>query len=326
MRGPHNIFRLIRTGATLERTGAMSIVLAALSAPRPLRIIARVLCWPIKWLGLRGDASMPAVTRALSALGPAYIKFGQILSTRPDLVGEELATQLCVLQDRLPPFSIEEAKETFFNETGLSADETFDQFSEAIAAASIAQVHKVRVRETQEELAVKVLRPGIEKAFRKDVDAFYLLAGLVDFFAPFARRLRPVEVIEHFEGIVLCELDLRLESSSASKFKDTTKADSGFNVPSVNWKLSGKRVMTMSWVEGIALGDIKSLENFGHDKLALGERVLQLFLNHALRDGYFHADMHQGNLKVSSKGEIIAYDFGIMGSVSYTHLTLPTKA
>ena len=315
MRGPHNIFRLIRTGATLERTGAMSIVLVALSAPRPLRIIARVLCWPIKWLGLRGDASMPAVTRALSALGPAYIKFGQILSTRPDLVGEELATQLCVLQDRLPPFSIEEAKETFFNETGLSADETFDQFSEAIAAASIAQVHKVRVRETQEELALKVLRPGIEKAFRKDVDAFYLLAGLVDFFAPFARRLRPVEVIEHFEGIVLSELDLRLESSSASKFKDTTKADSGFNVPSVNWKLSGKRVMTMSWVEGIALGDIKSLENFGHDKLALGERVLQLFLNHALRDGYFHADMHQGNLKVSSKGELIAYDFGIMGYI-----------
>ena len=315
MRGPHNIFRLIRTGATLERTGAMSIVLVALSAPRPLRIIARVLCWPIKWLGLRGDDSMPAVTRALSALGPAYIKFGQILSTRPDLVGEELATQLCVLQDRLPPFSIEEAKETFLNETGLSADETFDQFSEAIAAASIAQVHKVRVRETQEELAVKVLRPGIEKAFRKDVDAFYLLASLVDFFAPFARRLRPVEVIEHFEGIVLSELDLRLESSSASKFKDTTKADNGFNVPSVSWKLSGKRVMTMSWVEGIALGDIKSLENFGHDKLALGERVLQLFLNHALRDGYFHADMHQGNLKVSSKGEIIAYDFGIMGFI-----------
>ena len=293
----------------------MSIVLAALSAPRPLRIIARLLCWPIKWLGLRGDDSMPAVTRALSALGPAYIKFGQILSTRPDLVGEELANQLRVLQDRLPPFSIEEAKETFFNETGLSADETFGQFSEAIAAASIAQVHKVRVRETQEELAVKVLRPGIEKAFRKDVDAFYLLAGLVDFFAPFARRLRPVEVIEHFEGIVLSELDLRLESSSASKFKDTTKADNGFNVPSVNWKLSGKRVMTMSWVEGIALGDIKSLENFGHDKLALGERVLQLFLNHALRDGYFHADMHQGNLKVSSKGEIIAYDFGIMGYI-----------
>jgi len=143
MRGPHNIFRLIRTGATLERTGAMSVVLAALSAPRPIQVMARVLCWPIKWLGLRGDESMPAVTRALSALGPAYIKFGQILSTRPDLVGEELATQLRVLQDRLPPFSIEEAKETFFNETGLSADETFDQFSEAIAAASIAQVHKV---------------------------------------------------------------------------------------------------------------------------------------------------------------------------------------
>ena len=315
MRGPHNIFRLIRTGATLERTGAMSIVLAALNAPRPLRVVARLLCWPIKWFGLRGDENMPAVTRALSALGPAYIKFGQVLSTRPDLAGEELAKQLRVLQDRLPPFSIEEAKKTFFIETGLLADEVFDEFSEAIAAASIAQVHKVRLRETQEELALKVLRPGIEKAFRKDVDAFYLLAGLVNFFAPFARRLRPIEVIEHFEGIVSSELDLRLESSSASKFKDTTKNDDDFNVPSVNWKLSGKRVMTMSWVEGIALGDIKSLDDAGHDKSILGERVLQLFLNHALRDGYFHADMHQGNLKVSLDGKIIAFDFGIMGYI-----------
>ena len=315
MRGPHNIFRLIRTGATLERTGAMSIVLTALNAPRPLRVVARLLCWPIKWFGLRGDENMPAVTRALSALGPAYIKFGQVLSTRPDLAGEELAKQLRVLQDRLPPFSIEVAKKTFSIETGLLADEVFDEFSEAIAAASIAQVHKVRLRETQEELALKVLRPGIEKAFRKDVDAFYLLAGLVNFFAPFARRLRPIEVIEHFEGIVLSELDLRLESSSASKFKDTTKNDDDFNVPSVNWKLSGKRVMTMSWVEGIALGDIKSLDDAGHDKSILGERVLQLFLNHALRDGYFHADMHQGNLKVSLDGKIIAFDFGIMGYI-----------
>ncbi len=263
MRGPHNIFMLIRTGATLERTGAMSIVLTALNAPRPLRVVARLLCWPIKWFGLRGDENMPAVTRALSALGPAYIKFGQVLSTRPDLAGEELAKQLRVLQDRLPPFSIEEAKKTFFIETGLLADEVFDEFSEAIAAASIAQVHKVRLRETQEELALKVLRPGIEKAFRKDVDAFYL----------------------------------------------------HFNVPSVNWKLSGKRVMTMSWVEGIALGDIKSLEDAGHNKSILGERVLQLFLNHALRDGYFHADMHQGNLKVSLDGKIIAFDFGIMGYI-----------
>ena len=231
------------------------------------------------------------------------------------MAGEELANQLRVLQDRLPPFSIEEAKKTFFIETGLLADEVFDEFSEPIAAASIAQVHKVRLRETQEELALKVLRPGIEKAFRKDVDAFYLLAGLVNFFAPFARRLRPIEVIEHFEGIVLSELDLRLESSSASKFKDTTKNDDDFNVPSVNWKLSGKRVMTMSWVEGIALGDIKSLDDAGHDKSILGERVLQLFLNHALRDGYFHADMHQGNLKVSLDGKIIAFDFGIMGYI-----------
>ena len=315
MRGPHNILRLVRTGATLERTGAMAVVMDAMDAPPLVRGTMRFLAWPFQWLGFRGDKSMPPATRALTALGPAYIKFGQILSTRPDLVGEELATQLRVLQDKLPPFSTELAKKSVETELGQPVEELFADFSEAVAAASIAQVHRARVQETGDEVAVKVLRPGIEKAFRKDIDAFYFAARMVEFLSPASRRLRPTDVIAHFEGVVMGELDLRLESSSASEFAANTEVDDGFELPSVQWHLSSRRVMTMEWAGGVPLGDNAALDAAGHDRVALGERVLQLFLSHALRDGYFHADMHQGNLKVAANGNIVAYDFGIMGHI-----------
>ena len=255
MRGPHNIWRLVRTGATLERTGAMRVVLDAFDAPAPLRIAARVLGWPFSWLGDEGDLSMPPAVRALSALGPAYIKFGQILSTRPDVVGDEMAQQLRVLQDKLPPFSIEEAKAQIHNELDVTVDEVFSEFSEPVAAASIAQVHHARLHETGEEVAVKVLRPGIERAFRRDIDAFYLAASVIELLSPASRRLRPSDVIAHFEGVVMGELDLRLESSAASEFAANTSEDEGFQLPQVKWAYSGRRVMTMSWAEGVPLGD-----------------------------------------------------------------------
>ncbi|SEL28777.1 2-octaprenylphenol hydroxylase [Roseivivax marinus] len=315
MRGPHNIWRLVRTGATLERTGAMRVVLDAFDAPRPLRMAARVLGWPFKPLGHEGDMSMPSVTRALSALGPAYIKFGQILSTRPDLVGNDLANQLRVLQDKLPPFSREEALAAVSRELEMPADELFSEFSEPIAAASIAQVHRATLAETGETVAVKVLRPGVERAFRKDIDAFYLAANSIELLSPSSRRLRPLDVIQHFEGVVMGELDLRLEAASASQFASNTADDEGFRVPEVRWFSSARRVMTLDWAEGVPMGDNAALDAAGHDRAELSERVLQLFLKHALRDGFFHADMHQGNLKVAANGDIIAIDFGIMGHI-----------
>lgn len=319
MRGPHNIWRLIRTGATLERTGAMKVVLDAFEAPAPIRLVARALGVPFKFLGYKGDPGMPPLTRALTALGPAYIKFGQILSTRPDVVGDELAVQLRVLQDKLPPFSVEKAKAEVAKELGVPIDAVFSEFSEPVAAASIAQVHKAKLAQTGEYVAVKVLRPGIEKAFNKDVDAFYLAARMVDIFAPGARRLRPMDVIEHFDGVVQGELDLRLESSAASEFEANTKDDKGFELPQIKWDLSARRVMTLGWAEGASIGDNAALDAAGHNRVELGNRVLQLFLNHALRDGYFHGDMHQGNMKVSANGDIVAYDFGIMGHIdAYT--------
>ncbi|PIE12412.1 MAG: 2-polyprenylphenol 6-hydroxylase [Rhodobacterales bacterium] len=315
MRGPHNIIRLIRTGATLERTGAMKVILDAYEAPRLLRVVLRSVVWPFQWLGMKGDPSMPPATRALTALGPAYIKFGQVLSTRPDVVGDDLAVQLRVLQDKLPPFDIETAKQAVRDELDVAVHDVFSEFSEPVAAASIAQVHRARLKDTGEEVAVKVLRPGIERAFQRDIDAFYFAAGMIEFLSPASRRLRPGDVIEHFEGVVKGELDLRLESASASEFAANTAQDEGFRLPDVKWALSGRRVMTMGWAEGEPLGDNAALDAAGHNRKALGERVLQLFLSHALRDGFFHADMHQGNLKVAANGDIIAYDFGIMGHI-----------
>lgn len=315
MRGPLNILRLLRTGATFERTGAMVQILEAFQAPRILRTLLRGAVWPFRWLGLRGDPGLPPTTRALTALGPAYIKFGQILSTRPDVVGDELARQLRVLQDRLPPFPTIAARAEVARELGQPVDEVFSEFSEPVAAASIAQVHRARLRATGEEVAVKVLRPGVERAFRRDVDAFRFAARTLDLFVPAARRLRPLDVIAHFEGVVRGELDLRLESSAASEFADNTAGDEGFRVPAVRWAHSARRVMTLDWVEGTGAADVETIRAAGHDTSALARRVLQLFLRHALRDGYFHGDMHQGNLKIAANGDIVAFDFGIMGRI-----------
>ena len=315
MRGPHNLWRLIRTLATMERTGAIGVVLEAVEAPRGVRVAARILGRPFKWLGLNGDPALPPVTRALTALGPAYIKFGQILSTRPDIVGDELSNQLKYLQDQLPPFPVETAKAMFAAELGVSVDEVFSEFSEPVAAASIAQVHKARLISTGEDVAVKVLRPNIERAFRTDLDAFYFAARWIEILAPFSRRLRPVDVIAHFEGVVKGELDLRLESSAAAEFAANTEKDEGIVVPRPNWALSGRTVMTIGWAEGIGLNELEAIDAAGIDRAVLGRRVLTLFLNHALRDGFFHGDMHQGNLKVALNGDLVVYDFGIMGRI-----------
>ena len=242
MRGPHNIIRLIRTGATLERTGAMKVILDAFDVGLLLRITLRSLVWPFQWLGYKGDPSMPPAPRALTALGPAYIKFGQILSTRPDVVGEDMAVQLRVLQDKLPPFSMAEAKAEIQRELGMPVEKLFSTFSAPVAAASLAQVHKAHLADTGEAVAVKILRPGIEKAFRRDIDAFYFAARTIEVLSPSSRRLRPMDVITHFEGVVMGELDLRLESSAAAEFAANTKDDLGFTVPQVRWHLSGRRV------------------------------------------------------------------------------------
>jgi ubiquinone biosynthesis protein len=315
MRGPHNIWRLIRTGATFERTGAMQVILDKLDLPPLLKFTIRLIGKPFKLLGVKGDIQFPPIVRALTALGPAYIKFGQILSTRPDVVGAELAKQLSVLQESLPPFSRDLALLEIEKDLGIPTNEVFENISEPIAAASIAQVHKAVLKSTGQTVAIKVLRPGIETAFGKDIDAFYLAANMIELLSPKSRRLRPLEVIKHFDSVVQGELDLRLEASAASEFSANTKGDALLCIPNIHWETSGRRVMTLDWVDGIPLADLEALKNSKTDMEELSTRILSMFLRHALRDGFFHGDMHQGNLKLNSKGELVTFDFGIMGRI-----------
>ena len=319
MRGPHNFWRLIKTGATFERTGAMGLAMDALSAPRSLKVISKLLVVPFKYFGLKGDLNQPPILRSLTALGPAYIKFGQLLSTRPDVVGLKLADELKVLQDALPPFSQKKAIETIEKELGVKLDEIFSNFSEPIAAASLAQVHRGTIRGTEQVVAIKVLRPGVEKAFLRDVDAFYLLAKIVELFSKSSRRLKPIAVVEHFDGIVREELDLRMEISAAAEFKSNTVKDDRFEVPSVFWELSSRRVLTTEWVSGIPIGNVDAIRTNGTNMEAVATLIMESFLRQALRDGFFHGDMHQGNLKLGEDGTLFVMDFGIMGRIdSYT--------
>ncbi len=310
-----HLWRLARVGATLERTDAMPNVLDAFDAPTRLRLVIRVLTRPAAFMGLKGAEDLPPSARALQALGPAYVKFGQVLSTRPDVTGKSLSRELRVLQDRLPPFSDEEARQTIEHELGRPVEEMFSEFGASVAAASIAQVHPATVRETGQKVAVKVLRPEIEREFRKDVDAFYFAARVIEFLVPFSRRLRPTAVIEHFDGVVTTEMDLRLEASAASEYRANSANDQAIDAPEVFWPLSARRVMTTEWVAGTPMGDLEELKAKGYDLPALAEGMIQTFLRHALRDGFFHADMHQGNLKVAEDGTIVALDFGIMGRI-----------
>ena len=199
------------------------------------------------------------------------------------------------------------------------AEDRARHVGDPVAAASIAQVHKATLRDGSGDVAVKILRPRIERAFQRDIDAFYLAASLIRLLSPASRRLRPRAVIAHFEDVVVRELDLRMEASAIDEFANATKEDKGVEVPAVRWPLSAKRVVTVDWAEGTNLGDVDALRNAGHDLAELAARLIQMFLRQALRDGYFHADMHQGNFKVSDDGVVIALDFGIMGRIdAYT--------
>jgi len=307
-----HLWTLMRTGATFERTGAMRAILDAFGIIGWPRFVLRALAWPFRPFGREGDPALPPVARALQAMGPAYVKFGQILSTRPDVVGEEIVGQLRYLQDRLPPFPMAEARMIIEEELGLGVDDLIADLGEPVAAASIAQVHPAIWRDDGKKVAVKVLRPEIRAQFRRDIGAFYFIAGLVETVVPGSERLRPKAVVGHFEGVVMAELDLRLEAAAANEFRDNVKDDEKLRVPEIQWAGTGRRVLTMEWVEGLPMAP-EALAAAGHDLHELGQRVIRAFLSHALRDGYFHADMHQGNLRVAPDGRLILLDFGIMG-------------
>jgi ubiquinone biosynthesis protein len=256
------------------------------------------------------------LSEALTSLGPSYIKLGQFLATRDDIIGRDLARDLSTLQDRLPPFSQAEAKQAVEAALGAPIDKLFAEFGTPIAAASIAQVHKAKVREpdgTLKPVAVKVLRPGIETRFKRDLDSYFFAARMVERLHPPSRRLRPIAVVDTLAKSVAIEMDLRMEAAALSEMAQNSKDDADFRVPQVDWTRSARRVLTLEWIDGIPISDRAALRAAGHDLKALGARLMRTFLRHAMRDGFFHADMHPGNLFIDKEGRIVAVDFGIMG-------------
>lgn len=265
---------------------------------------------------VKGEIAPPGVrlAHALESLGPAYIKLGQVLATRADIVGDDVAMALAQLQDRLPPFPMEEARVVVARSLGRPVDAVFSALSAPVAAASIAQVHDgMTSDEPPVRVAVKVLRPGIAVEFGKDLSAFAFAARLAERFLPEAKRLRPIALVDTLAVSVAIELDLRMEAAGASELEERTRNDPDFRVPHIDWSRTSDQVLTSEWIEGTPLRDRDALIAAGHDPEQIANLVVRSFLTQALRDGFFHADMHPGNLFIDAEGRLVAVDFGIMG-------------
>ena len=250
---------------------------------------------------------------ALQEMGPSFIKLGQMLATRPDLLGEEIAADLSHLQDKLPPFSAALAKEAIENELGDAVKELFKSFDETpVAAASIAQVH-FAVTADDREVAIKVLRPGIEQSFKRDLELFFWAAKLIEKTRPELRRLKPLEVVKTLARSVEMEMDLRFEAAAASELQDNFADNDYFIVPDVDWATTGRRVLTTSRVHGMSIVDVDAIRKAGLNPLDILEKSSGAFFMQVFRDGFFHADMHPGNVFITPDGAIAVVDFGIMG-------------
>ncbi len=309
-------FRLVRAGFVLAREGALGIVDSP-ALPPSFKFgisLGRLLERP----EVKRTGRVERLTRALNRLGPTYVKFGQTLATRPDVVGLEAAADLSALQDQMEPFD-PAVVPRLLAEALPEHHAELKELSAPIAAASIAQVHKAVLDGAQGRrvVAVKILRPGIKQRFQADIESYYAGARLAERFARRLRRLRPLDVVKTLDRSARLELDLRLEAASISEFAQNIAEDTGFRVPDVSWDHTAETVLTTSWVEGIPLRDIAAIEAAGLDRKALSRTLLQSFLRHAIRDGFFHADMHPGNLFADPRtGDIVAVDFGIMGRIN----------
>lgn len=250
---------------------------------------------------------------ALQEMGPTFIKLGQVLATRADLIGEEIAIELAELQDRLPPFSSTTAKQLLEEELGDTVANLFKDFNpDPVAAASIAQVHRA-VTADGRDVAVKIMRPDVEAAFAKDTALFKRLVSLVDKHQPAYKRLRLSEMMQVFEDTVAAETDLRMEAAAAEELRENMGNHPDLYIPAIDWDRTAKRVLTLEWIEGIKLSNVAALDKVGADRTEILRKLANIFFLQVLRDGYFHADMHPGNVFILADNRIAVIDFGIMG-------------
>ena len=309
-----HILRLLTWGRVLARHGALRIIEEGRNTPRPVRRLSRIARF-----GTR-QPKVPDYARAFQEIGPAAIKLGQTLATRPDIVGEEPARNLLTLQDQLPPVGFDLVRREIEDSFGAPLERLFASFDETpIGSASIAQVYRATTSDGR-TVAVKVLRPGVRERFHRDIDTYEWAAAHLEALGGEASRLRPRAVIANLKRWTLRELDLRREAASASELAEAMKGYEGYRVPHIDWDRTNGRVMTVEWIDGIKISDRDALRAAGVDLPLLAKRLVLAFLTQAINAGYFHADMHQGNLFVQAApngaATIVAIDFGIMGRIN----------
>ena len=308
-----NLFRILRR---LSISGAIDTLDEIKPVPKLIKYIVYVFS-----IGSSKKAenlkknSGERLCQSLQDLGTTFIKLGQFLATRPDIIGEEITQSLERLQDKLPAFSKEEAKNIIKKEIGLESYKNILHLSEPIAAASIAQVHfaKIKINNKDEELAIKILRPNIHTIVNEELDALMFFAYLVENIFKKTKRLKLVEVIILLKKITNIEMDLRFEAAAASELRENTISDKGIKVPKIYWSYTSKKILTLDKIDGTSIRDTQKLKSLNINLKSLSENLIQTFLKQSVRDGFFHGDMHQGNLFVDKDGNIIPVDFGIMG-------------
>jgi ubiquinone biosynthesis protein len=310
------LFMLFKIGRKLSTSGAISSIYEIYDPPITIKILFFVIGFSFNGKKNNNNLS-PGVKlcNALQGMGTTFIKLGQFLATRPDIIGEDIAKELEKLQDKLPPFQLKEAKNILRKELGKENFDKIINFSDSIAAASIAQVHFATISDFAEkkEVAIKILRPNIEKTFNEELDALMLLAYIIQNLIRKTKRLKLIEVIQLLREITNMEMDLRFEAAAANELYENTTNDVGFKVPKIYWNYTSKRVLCLDKINGISIREIENLKSLNIDTKKLAKDIIQHFLRHAVRDGFFHADMHQGNLFVNKDGSITPVDFGIMG-------------
>ena len=311
------IITLFKLGRKIAKSDIIKIISKFQEPPIIIKILFKILAFSFSQKNQDNvnQNEGERLSSSLESMGTTFIKLGQFLATRPDIIGEELSKKLENLQDKLPPFSIYQAKEIIKKDLGESTFNSIINLSEPVAAASVAQVHKAQINDngTIKDVAIKILRPDIKKIFNDEIDAMMLFAFLIESLNKKTKRLKLLEVVFLLKEITNLEMDLRFEAAAANEYSENTKNDVGIKVPQVYWNFTSENVMTLDWIDGVSIRETEELKKRNINTNKIAEDVIQHFLRHAVRDGFFHADMHQGNIFIDNSGQIVPIDFGIMG-------------
>ena len=313
------LFMLFKIGRKLSTSGAIASLYEIYNPPLIIKIIFFIVGFSLtKKTDDSTQASEVKLCNALQEMGTTFIKLGQFLATRPDIIGENISKELEKLQDKLPAFETKTAKNILKEELGSKNFDKIENISEPVAAASIAQVHfaKIKVDNEIKEVAVKILRPNIKKIFNEELDALMLLAYIIEGLIKKTKRLKLIEIVQLLREITNVEMDLRFEAAAANELYENTKNDVGFKVPKIYWDYTSEKVLCLDKIDGISIREVENLKSQNIDIRKIAKNIIQNFLKHAVRDGFFHADMHQGNLFFAKDGNIMPVDFGIMGRLN----------